>query len=207
MDTGNQRSTSPSPPPRFVSSILNVGPLPRTWFFSKNMKNYENIRFSKQLKPCKSGHHIPRCWVPRQPCRTNPSLSTYNNKQVRSSFLSKSIPRRILCYSDPLVECEASRRAHRSRRTQFHAAIPSGLSMPSSFSLPHRIHPPPFNVKQVSTSFLFNSTLIVLGVVWCGVTFARLVCVHHARDANGAGLAYDRCVCVVAGLSLDELFI
>ncbi|CAN0145157.1 unnamed protein product, partial [Ectocarpus sp. 13 AM-2016] len=42
-------------------------------------------------------------------------------------------------------------------------------------------------VQQISTSFLFNSTLILLGFVWCGVTFARLVCVHRARESALSG--------------------
>lgn len=38
-------------------------------------------------------------------------------------------------------------------------------------------------------AFLFNCTLILLGFVWCGVTFARLVCVHRAREqARVAGI-------------------
>ncbi|CAM9937001.1 unnamed protein product [Ectocarpus sp. 4 AP-2014] len=41
--------------------------------------------------------------------------------------------------------------------------------------------------QQISTSFLFNSTLILLGFVWCGVTFARLVCVHRARESALSG--------------------
>eukprot|EP00904_Undaria_pinnatifida_P009006 jgi/Undpi1/5235/HiC_scaffold_2.g00516.m1 len=44
-------------------------------------------------------------------------------------------------------------------------------------------------VEEVSGSFLFNSTLILLGFVWCGVTFARLVCVHRARDSAAAASA------------------
>lgn len=40
----------------------------------------------------------------------------------------------------------------------------------------------PLGFPQLSGKFLFNSTLILLGFVWCGVTFARLVCVHRARE-------------------------
>eukprot|EP00903_Cladosiphon_okamuranus_P012497 g11702.t1 len=49
-------------------------------------------------------------------------------------------------------------------------------------------------VDQISTSFLFNSTLILLGFVWCGVTFARLVCVHRAREnaLNSPHFSHDR---------------
>lgn len=54
-------------------------------------------------------------------------------------------------------------------------------------------------MQQISTSFLFNSTLILLGFVWCGVTFARLVCVHRARESALSGAHFsDRCVVTAA---------